>query len=98
MISLVISPAVREKLRSKHKVQEQEIRECFLDFEGKFLIDTREDHNTNPPTLWFIGHTYQGRKLKIIFIHRDGNIYIKSAYEANEVEKRIYNKANRNGE
>ena len=98
MIPLVISPTVQEKLRSKHEVQEQEIRECFLSLEGKYLIDTRENHNTDPPTLWFIGDTYRGRKLKVIFIHRDGNIYIKSAYEANEAEKRIYDKMNRHGE
>lgn len=98
MIPLVISPAIREKLRTKHKVQEQEMRECFLNFEGKYLMDSREDHNTDPPTLWFIGETYQGRELKIIFIHRNGNIYIKSAYEANKVAKRIYDKMNGNGE
>lgn len=98
MIPLVISPSVREKLRFKHKVQEQEIRECFLNFEGKYLTDSRENHNTDPPTLWFIGDTYRGRKLKVVFIHRDGNIHVKSAYEANEAEKRIYNDMNRNGE
>lgn len=90
MIPLVISPAIRKKLDEKHKVQELEIRECFLNYDGKYLEDTREDHLTDPPTLWFIGQTYRGRELKIIFVCRDKNIYIKSAYDADPVSKRIY--------
>ena len=67
-------------------------------FKSKYLIDTREDHATDPPTLWFVGETHRGRKLKIIFVLRDGNIYIKSAYEANEAAKRIYTKLSSDGE
>lgn len=98
MIPLVISPAVRSKLDAKHNVQELEIRECFLNFQGKYLVDTRENHATNPPTLWFIGETYRGRKLKIIFVHRDGNLYIKSAYDADVVSSGIYTELTKNGE
>lgn len=94
MITLVISPTMREKIAKKHCVQEQEIHECFLEHEGNYIVDTREDHATDPPTLWFIGRTYRGRLLKIIFVHRDGNIYIKSAYEPNEAVIRIYEKLN----
>ncbi|TKR55350.1 ADP-ribosyl-(dinitrogen reductase) hydrolase [Allopusillimonas ginsengisoli] len=98
MVTLVTSPAMREKLTTKHRVQEQEIEECFLEHEGKYLVDTREEHNTDPPTMWFIGRTYRGRLLKIIFVHRDGNIYIKSAYEPTEAVIRIYKELNNSEE
>ena len=98
MIPIVVSPAMREKLLNKHGVQEMEVRECFLSHEGKYLIDTREDHATDPPTLWFIGETHRGRCLKIIFVSRDGNLYLKSAYDADENAKRIYTKLNETGE
>jgi uncharacterized DUF497 family protein len=90
MIPLVLSPRVRQKLEEKHNVKEQEVRECFFSYEGEFLIDDNEDHLTDPPTLWFICETYRGRLLKIIFVSRDGNIYLKSAYDANKEAQRIY--------
>ncbi len=98
MVSLVISPKIREKLDSKHGVKEDEIVECFLNHGGNYLIDTREEHRTIPPTLWFIGETYKGRKLKVIFVHKDGYIYIKSAYTANKKSIDIYTKRNQTGE
>ncbi len=49
-MGLVISPKTREKLRKKHCVTEEEVKQCFASREGKFLIDTREEHRTNPPT------------------------------------------------
>lgn len=90
MIPLVISAKIRAKLDSRHQVQEQELHECFLNHEGLYLIDTREEHVTDPPTLWFVGETHRGRKLKIMFVERDGNIYLKSAYDATDEIFRIY--------
>lgn len=90
MIPLVISPAVREKLTSRHEVKEDEIKECFMNSEGKYVTDDREEHKSDPPTLWFIGETHKGRELKVVFIHNNGNLYIKSAYDADEAIKRIY--------
>lgn len=98
MIPLVVSPAIREKLLNKHGVRELEVVECFLNHEGKYLVDTREDHATDPPTLWFIGETHRGRCLKIIFVNRDGNLYLKSAYEADDNSKRIYARLTQNGD
>lgn len=96
VIKLIISPSVRSKLKEKHCVQELEIEECFLEDHGSYLIDTREDNATNPQTLWFIGHTYRGRKLKIVFVSVNGNIYVKTAYEPNKEEIRIYDKFSSN--
>ncbi len=98
MIPLVISERVREKLTSKHQVQEQEVRECFYNHDGKYLVDEREDHRTDPATLWFIGETYRGRKLKVIFVPRDGELHLKSAYEPKDRSEDIYTALTRNTE
>lgn len=90
-MALVISPRVREKLAEKSPpVAEDEILECFANREGKFLIDEREEHATDPPTRWFVGQTDFGRVLKVVFIHKDETVVIKTAYDANAVERHIY--------
>lgn len=91
-LALILSAAVRAKLKVKHCVEEREVVEAFANRDNGFLIDTREDHQTNPPTEWFIAETDRGRKLKVCFMLRDGDIYIKTAYEANPTEIGIYNK------
>lgn len=92
-MALQISPGIRHKLTAKHGVSEQEIIECFANRVGGFLEDNREDHSSDPPTRWFVAETDHGRKLKVVFIQiPDGTILIKTAYEANSEEKRIYSK------
>lgn len=77
-----IAPAILEKLKTRHKVTEVEIEECFLNREGDHLIDTREEHDTDPPTMWFISMTDKGRLLKIVWMQdKVLGITIKSAYE-----------------
>ncbi|MEW8276537.1 MAG: hypothetical protein AB2556_14020 [Candidatus Thiodiazotropha sp.] len=88
---LVISSQIREKLLEKHEVTEDEVTECFCS-RGKLLVDTREDHATDPPTLWFIGETNYGKRLKVVFVEKDGVIFIKTAYPPNSEEERIYRK------
>lgn len=72
-----------------------EIRQCFANLDGKMLYDTRATHLTDPLTRWFIAETNYGRELKIAFIEREGNLHIKTAYEPNEVERRVYAEANK---
>jgi len=55
-------------------------------------MDTREEHASDPPTLWFITETYWGRKLKVVFIQKGEDIHVRTAYEPNEAELRIYRK------
>jgi uncharacterized DUF497 family protein len=88
--NLVIMPSVRRKLTEKHNVTEQEIIQCFSDNDRVLLKDKREDHKTDPPTLWFIGSTDFGRLLKVVFIFKDGEVIIKSAFPPNATEIRIY--------
>jgi len=88
-----ISANVRDKLTNKHNVQINEICQCFCNREKGFLRDSREEHQSNPPTQWFVAETNNGRRLKIIFIAEDDNtITIKSAYEATDDVTRIYEK------
>jgi hypothetical protein len=92
-MALLISPNITAKLSGKTPpVTQEEIEQCFANSSGCYLEDTREDHKSNPPTQWFISETDRGRELKIVFIQRDNNIAIRTAYDPNDVEKRIYNK------
>lgn len=94
-MALKISDQIKEKLASKHAVTEEEVAQCFANKIGLYLIDPREDHQTDPPTLWFIAETDNGRKLKVVFVHRDGNNYLRTAFNPNQDELRIYNKYGR---
>jgi uncharacterized protein HemY len=85
-----MSEAVREKLQKKHSVSDKELHQCFENRCGNFLQDDREDHQTDPATLWFVAQTHAQRTLKIVFMFKDGNVRIKTAYEANQVEIDIY--------
>lgn len=89
-LSLILSTKVRDKLALKHHVTEDEIIQCFANRAGRFLYDTREEHRTTPPTRWFISETDFGRRLKVVFIQQSDGIEIKTAYEPNETEVRIY--------
>jgi len=93
-MALKVSSRVAAKLVAKHSVSVEEIEQCFATRRkgAKFLQDTREEHATDPPTLWFVSDTYHGRKLKVVFMKDGGDIILKTAYPANDMEIRIYNK------
>jgi hypothetical protein len=87
---LVISQAMLKKLAEKHRVTRAEVEQCFENREGGLLLDPREEHRTDPPTLWFVADTDANRKLKIVFVQRGELVFLKTAYEANDDEKDIY--------
>ena len=89
-MSLKFSSAVNQKLAEKHGVSPEEVQQCFANREGGLLEDIREDHKTDPPTQWFIAETDYGRRLKIVFILKGGDIILKTAYCPNPVEETIY--------
>lgn len=95
-MNISISEHVAAKLASKHAVTADEVRQCFENRDGGLLEDDREEHRTDPPTQWFIAETNQRRQLKVAFIQRvirgAVRIDVRTAYEANEEEIRIYNK------
>jgi hypothetical protein len=92
VIPIVIIPVIRQKLLTRHNVKENEVEECFLNIEGQYLYDTRAKHITNPLSEWFISKTNRDRILKVIFVHEDGNLMIKSAYEPEPAAIEIYSK------
>ena len=93
VLNLNISERVIKKLYEKHKVARVEVEECFYNRMKGLLEDSRELHKTNPPTVWFIAETDEGRLLKVVFIELQNASYeIKSAYEPNDEEVKIYEK------
>ena len=91
-MNLRMSDEVREKLIYKHQVSVREVEQCFLNRSGGLLQDTRAGHKTEPPTLWFIAPTNQGRLLKVVYIRTAAGVELKTAYAPNPDEIRIYNK------
>lgn len=91
MKNLVISPAIEEKLTFKHQITRKDVEQCFNNRIRSYLIDDRLDHQTEPPTEWFISENDRGVLMKVVFIFDDGLIYLKSAFPPNSTEIRIYN-------
>ncbi len=85
-MGIILHKATIKKLSEKHGVTEKEVIECLTNRTRGSLLDTREDHKTDPPTQWIVSHTNHLRVLKIIFIVTNDeingvNAIIKSAYE-----------------
>ncbi len=89
---LVISDVVRTKLHDKHAVSEKDVIECFATRERTTLIDTREEHKTDPATQWFVAETFMGKELAVYFMIIDGEIHIKSAFSPGIKRKSLYQK------
>lgn len=89
-------PAVIAKLRDKHGVTQKEVMECFTNGEAIYFEDTEEDHQTDPPTWWFMAPTNHNRLLAVFFIRKDGDIVIKTAFEPTS-PKRLENYRQRAG-
>ena len=92
MKNLIVSAGVLAKLRDKHQIDRREVEQCFENLCGDYLEDTREDHRTDPPTLWFIAPTNRGRLLKVVFLFRDGNAHIKTAFEPEQQAIETYDR------
>ena len=90
--NLRISDVILAKLHDKHSVTRREAEQCFENKCGQLLMDDREEHRSDPPTLWFVAPTNSGRLLKVIFIFKDGQVYLRSAYDANEAVQSLYEK------
>jgi hypothetical protein len=90
MENLKISDAVLRKLKDAHGVTRNEVEQCFRNRIGRLLTDNRALTKTNPPTLWFIAGTNKARNLKIVYIQKGAAVELKTAYEPNEEETRIY--------
>lgn len=89
---LVISEPTKQKLLASHGVTPREVEQCFENQAGRSLHDNRLQHQTEPPTLWFIAQTNNRRTLKVVYILIGGKVHIKTCYEPNDTEKFIYQK------
>ena len=89
---LANAETIKSKLLTKHGVSIREVEQCFENQTGKALVDNREEHQTDPPSLWFIAQTNNRRTLKVVYILVNGKIIIKTCYEPNDIEKFIYQK------
>ena len=90
MQNLSVSDAVLRKITTRHGVELVEVRQCFHNKNGKLLFDNRALTKTDPPTLWFIAMTNKKRPLKIVYILKNSQTILKTAYEPNETELAIY--------
>lgn len=91
-MAIKVSAKVADKIYTKHGLTMDEVKEAISGRLGNFLEDMREEHKTDPPTQWFLGYTDFGKLVKVVFIYKDGNIVIRTAYQANSHEIAIYNK------
>lgn len=98
-MALMISPRILQKLNEKHDVTREEVEQCFMNVEASsmnrrnpYLEDVREEHatRTGAPTLWFIGETDTGRRLKIVFVLEHGGIYLRTAFPPTESQAKDY--------
>lgn len=91
MQNLFISEDVLKKLSEKTPpVSRKEVEHCFSNRVKGLLTDSRAHNQTTPPTLWFLAPTNQGRVLKIVYIQREQIIHLRTAYDPNHEEERIY--------
>jgi hypothetical protein len=90
---LIISPQVLEKLGKKQPpVTKREVEQCFDNRSGNLLFDERVNNKTDPPTQWFIAKTNKNRDLKVVFIRIGKDVHLKTAYDPNAEEVRIFMK------
>ena len=92
-MKLHLSAAIRDKLSdSNHRITESDLLQCFANAERGFIEDDREEHRTDPRTLWFVSQINYGVKIKVMFVIRGSEIYIKSAYRATDTVSAMYDR------
>lgn len=81
-MELFISPEIKEKLLRKHGVTTEMVLEAVANRKRALLIDSREQHRTNPPTCYFFSTTDDGRILKVVLVANlaTGEVWLKTAY------------------
>lgn len=89
-MALIISPKIKEKLKEKHGVSEMEVYECIGNIAGGLFEDSAEEHKTNPPSFWFVAETDRGRWLKVVIVPKNGDFYLKTAFDAKAKHIQLY--------
>jgi hypothetical protein len=91
MQNLIISPEIEQKIAHKHDLRRPDVEQCFRNRIRSYLIDTRLEHLTEPPTEWFISENDRGELIKVVCIFENGLVFLKTAFTPNEIEISIYN-------
>lgn len=93
-MALVIAPQIEDKIGADDhgNVTAKEVQECFQNHCGGYCDEQRPEHQNSDglPSLWFVAETNKRRVLKIMFVRRDGNIHLKSAYPATDRVRDIF--------
>ncbi|CAM5779616.1 ADP-ribosyl-(dinitrogen reductase) hydrolase [Ottowia pentelensis] len=90
MLKFSIAPSILKKLTEKHSVTRNEVEQCFLNRKFPVLLDDLEDHQTDPPSLFFIAYTNAGRRLKVVYIQKGPNVVIKTCFEPTDAMVAVY--------
>jgi uncharacterized DUF497 family protein len=97
-MALRFSDDVKKKLAEKHGVSEDEVRQCFENLEGEYVMEKRPEHLTDPPSHWFVAETNKRRLLKVVFIARkiktesgsETRVDIKTAFPPDTADIELY--------
>ena len=94
--AIVISPEIEKKIAQPDHgcVTPRQVSDCFENWDGRLCYDRRAEHldEHGNPTPWFLAETNQRQLLKIMYVSRDGKIFLKSAYPATAEVQRIFDK------
>ena len=88
----VVYPAIALKLKDKHQVVIDEVKQAFLNRSGRFAREMRPQNQGGLPRYWFISETDTGRRLKVVFVNdpdESGPVII-TADEPNSKEEVLY--------
>ena len=93
-VRIIIYPSILEKLKNKHGVSADEVKEAFLNREGSLAKEMRPQNQGMEDRFWFLSATDRGRELKVVFFidHEEQAPVAITAYEPNDDEVLLYEK------
>ena len=65
MENLIVTDAVKAKLKTKHKVELNEVGQCFYNKHGRLLTDNRDLHKTHPPHSGLLPRLTKGERSRL---------------------------------
>lgn len=93
-MAIIISGEIEKKIGADDhgNITVKEVHECFENHCGRYAYEQHPQHKNDlgQATPWFVADTNHGRTLKIMFVRRGGDVFLKSAYPATDKVQRIY--------
>jgi len=82
MAPFVIPSYILTKIREKHGVELEEVKEAFFNRIDHMPRESREKHQRDYKKIWFISETDSGRLLKVVIAESDEDqLTLMSAYD-----------------